>query len=64
MGLHVDTEQAVLHWFDNYDCQCMDDGGFAEQTIAEFRQAGIPPGATELPEDVVAELAETLEAIG
>lgn len=64
LGLYIDTDAGRLHWFDNFECQCMDDGGFAEQTLAEFERDGIPTGVSAVPEDVLAELRTTTSALG
>lgn len=62
-GVHVDTRKRILHWFDSFECQCMDDGGFAEQTVEEYVRDGAPAGVSGMPEDVAAELRETTNAL-
>lgn len=62
-GLRLDPDQALLHWHDNIECHCPDDGSAAEQTAAGYLRDGIPPGLGDLPDDVQAELETTLAAL-
>lgn len=51
-GLYVDIEDGILYWYDNLECQCADEGSFAEQSIQEFQTQGEPGGIGDLPADV------------
>lgn len=62
-GAYVDTGQGIVHWFDNMECQCMDDGGFAEQQVADFIQHGPPAGVTEIPPEVLAQMRKTATVV-
>lgn len=58
-GLQVDAQKKLLKWFDAVGCACGD--STAEQSIVDFRSSG--PAFPAPPEDVLAELEETLRAI-
>ena len=51
-GLHIDIEDKTLYWYDHLECQCADEGSFAEQSIQEFKTLGEPGGIGDLPADV------------
>jgi hypothetical protein len=62
-GLYINSDTKIMNWYDNLECQCADEGSFAEQTIQGFRENGEPAGIGQLPMDVQAELNETLSAL-
>lgn len=58
-GLTANLNKEKLEWSDSIGCACGD--SFAEQTFADFLEKG--PRYGEPPEDVVAEVYETLRAV-
>jgi len=61
-ALNLDVAAGVLRWYDQIGCHCADDD-YWPQTVSDFRQNGNPPLIGDLPEDVSAELGETLALI-
>ena len=56
-GVSLDTGDMTLTWFDDAaGCACAESAG--DQTISQFREKG---GLFSLPDDIRAELQETLE---
>lgn len=62
-GLHIDRDDLIMRWYDNFECLCADDGSFAEQTLAEFMARGVPGGIGDVPADVDSEIEETVVAL-
>lgn len=58
-ALTANLNKQKLEWSDSIGCACGD--SFAEQTFADFLEKG--PRYGEPPEDVVAEVYETLRAV-
>lgn len=55
-GAKIDTERGVIQWFDEIGCAC--DDSTTLQTYAHFAEHG--PAFDDAPEDVVAELTESV----
>ena len=62
-GLRFDVDDGILYWYNNLECQCADEGTFAEQTISEFEGQGEPGGIGALPADVQEQLSQTLTSL-
>jgi hypothetical protein len=58
-GLRLDLADGTLKWYDEAGCHCTDEDYYL-QTVQEFQQAGVPVFVGPLPEDVAAEVEETL----
>jgi len=59
-ALIINTDTRRLHWFDQMGCVCMDDDNSIEQSLAEFGERGVPGTITAVPDDVMAEIQETI----
>lgn len=62
LGLSIDPETAVLHWYEEIGCHCTDEDGF-EQTVARYRQEGVPLMYRPLPDDIRAEVEQLLATL-
>ncbi|MFO7537259.1 MAG: hypothetical protein R6X32_04280, partial [Chloroflexota bacterium] len=62
-SLIINTDTKRLHWYDQMGCICMDDDNSIEQSIAEFRERGAPGLITAVPNDVMAEIQETITTL-
>lgn len=60
-GLRIDTETGTLHWYDDIGCAC--DTSTVDQTIAAYRENGVPGFITIPPADVEAEIGQLLAAL-
>jgi hypothetical protein len=57
-GLRLDTDEAVLRWYDSIGCACGDDT--IRQTISQYRQKGVPGMIALPPADILAEIERML----
>jgi hypothetical protein len=62
-GLRLDLADGTLKWYDETGCHCTDEDYYL-QTVQEFQQSGVPIFVGPLPEDVAAEIKETLAVEG
>jgi hypothetical protein len=62
-SLMIDTDTKQLHWFDQMGCICMDDDNSIEQSLTEFWDKGVPGIITAVPDDVMAEIQETVRTL-
>ena len=62
-GLYIDTDNKIMYWYDNQECQCADEGSYAEQTVLAYKNLGEPGGIGHLPRDVQQEINETLASL-
>ncbi len=58
-GLKIDRDRGVLEWYDEIGCAC--DDATTTQTYAQFREQG--PAFSDAPDDVLAELDETVTTL-
>ena len=59
-GLKIDADQGLMQWYDNFGCACGD--STATQTYEDYFKRG--PTFSSMPDDVKAEVAQSLEALG
>jgi len=63
-ALRIDVDRKMMNWYDEIGCACSDDDLSITQTIAEFQTGGAPNNIQLIPEDVLGEIAQTLERLG
>jgi hypothetical protein len=59
-GLKINQERSLLEWYDSIGCACGDSTD--TQSYAEFLAQG--PKFSSIPDDVAAEVQESLAALG
>lgn len=64
VGVKLDIEKGLLHYYRHVGSLCGDDGSFAEQTIGAYLQRGALTVLGDVPDDVNRELREVLKAAG
>ena len=60
-GLRIDTDAQLLRWYDSIGCACGD--STLDQPVATYQQSGVPGIMAVPPQDVLAEIEETIESV-
>jgi hypothetical protein len=61
-GLTIDEQTCLLRWYVSPGCAC-DNPSAADQTIAQYRQRGVPGQVADPPADVLEEIREAVKLL-
>jgi hypothetical protein len=61
-GLTIDEQTHLLRWYASPGCACSNESA-ADQSFAQFRQRGVPGQVADPPDEVLAEIHETVRTL-
>jgi hypothetical protein len=61
-GLAIDEETHLLRWYASPGCSCGNESA-ADQSIAQYRQRGVPGQVADPPADVLSEIQEAVRML-